>query len=393
MQASDEAQARARLRQQGMRVARLRREERAAGPDNSPAPASNPATARTRGRISAKQIALFTRQLATMLRAGLPLLQSLDVAIRGAGQSALAALLADVRQAVARGESLHAALARHPRQFDALFCNLVRAAEEAGMLDVMLERIALYREKSLALRGKVRAALAYPCAVVLVAIIVTVVIMLWVVPAFEQMFQQFGAELPLPTRIVMATARLLGQQGPWLLLGTLVSGVLAALAWRRYLPLRLAAQRLSLSLPLFGTLLRQAALARWSRTFGTLFGAGIALVEALETVSGAAGNVVYADASLAVRDAVRNGASLHAAMQATGVFPDLAVQMTAVGEEAGALDAMLARIADLNEREVDDAVTALTSLMEPVIMAVLGVVIGGLVVAMYLPVFRMGAVV
>jgi len=393
MQASDEAQARARLRQQGMRVARLRREERAAGPDNSPAPASNPATARTRGRISAKQIALFTRQLATMLRAGLPLLQSLDVAIRGAGQSALAALLADVRQAVARGESLHAALARHPRQFDALFCNLVRAAEEAGMLDVMLERIALYREKSLALRGKVRAALAYPCAVVLVAIIVTVVIMLWVVPAFEQMFQQFGAELPLPTRIVMATARLLGQQGPWLLLGTLVSGVLAALAWRRYLPLRLAAQRLSLSLPLFGTLLRQAALARWSRTFGTLFGAGIALVEALETVSCAAGNVVYADASLAVRDAVRNGASLHAAMQATGVFPDLAVQMTAVGEEAGALDAMLARIADLNEREVDDAVTALTSLMEPVIMAVLGVVIGGLVVAMYLPVFRMGAVV
>ena len=390
MQASDEAQARARLRQQGMRVARLRREERAAGLDNSPAPASNPATARTRGRISAKQIALFTRQLATMLRAGLPLLQSLDVAIRGAGQSALAALLADVRQAVARGESLHAALARHPRQFDALFCNLVRAAEEAGMLDSMLERIALYREKSLALRGKVRAALAYPCAVVLVAIIVTVVIMLWVVPAFEQMFQQFGAELPLPTRIVMATARL---HGPWLLLGTLATGVLAMLAWRRYLPLRLAAQRLSLSLPLFGKLLRQAALARWSRTFGTLFGAGIALVEALETVSGAAGNVVYADASLAVRDAVRNGASLHAAMQATGVFPDLAVQMTAVGEEAGALDAMLGRIADLNEREVDEAVTALTSLMEPVIMAVLGVVIGGLVVAMYLPVFRMGAVV
>ena len=386
IQASDEAQARARLRQQGMRVARLRRAERAADLDNGPAPAANPATARTRGRISAKQIALFTRQLATMLRAGLPLLQSLDIAIRGAGQSALATLLDDVRQAVARGESLHAALARHPRQFDALFCNLVRAAEEAGMLDSMLERIALYREKSLALRGKVRAALAYPCAVVLVAIIVTVVIMLWVVPAFEQMFQQFGAELPLPTRIVMATARLLGQHGPWLLLGTLVTGVLAMLAWRRYLPLRLAAQRLSLSLPLFGKLLRQAALARWSRTFGTLFGAGIALVEALETVSGAAGNVVYADA-------VRNGASLHAAMQATGVFPDLAVQMTAVGEEAGALDAMLARIADLNEREVDEAVTALTSLMEPVIMAVLGVVIGGLVVAMYLPVFRMGAVV
>jgi type IV pilus assembly protein PilC len=388
--AADEAQARARLRQQGLRVARLRRDDGARTADLTQDGSSTPIM---RGRITAKQIALFTRQLATMLQAGLPLLQSLDIAIRGATRTALAGLLADVRQAVARGDSLHAALARHPRQFDALFCNLVRAAEEAGMLDSMLERIALYREKSLALRGKVRAALAYPCAVVLVAVAVTVVIMLWVVPAFEQMFQQFGAELPLPTRIVIGMAHLLGRHGPLLLLGLLISGVTATLAWRRYPALRRAAQRLSLSLPLFGKLLRQAALARWSRTFGTLFGAGIALVEALETVAGAAGNVVYAEASLAVRDAVRNGASLHGAMQATGVFPDLAVQMTAVGEEAGALDAMLAKIAELNEREVDEAVTALTSLMEPVIMAVLGVVIGGLVVAMYLPVFRMGAVV
>lgn len=390
LQASDEAQARAQLRRQGLRVARLRREAGSVGSSTA-----TPVTPRkpSRARISDKQIALFTRQLATMLQAGLPLLQSLDIAIRGAGQGPLAGLLGEVRQQVSRGDSLHAALQRHPRHFDGLFCNLVRAAEEAGMLDSMLERIALYREKSLALRGKVRAALAYPGAVVLVAIVVTAVIMLWVVPAFEQMFQQFGAELPLPTRIVMNLARVLGRYWPMLLLGLAVSGLLALHAWRRYPALRARVQRLSLSLPIFGRLLRQAALARWSRTFGTLFGAGIALVEALETVAGAAGNVVFAEASLAVRDAVRNGASLHGAMQATGVFPDLAVQMTAVGEEAGALDAMLGKIAELNEREVDEAVSALTSLMEPVIMAVLGVVIGGLVVAMYLPVFRMGSVV
>ena len=364
LQASDEAQARAQLRRQGLRVARLRREAGSVGSTTTRVAPRKP----SRARISDKQIALFTRQLATML-------------------------LGEVRQQVSRGDSLHAALQRHPRHFDGLFCNLVRAAEEAGMLDSMLERIALYREKSLALRGKVRAALAYPGAVVLVAIVVTAVIMLWVVPAFEQMFQQFGAELPLPTRIVMNLARVLGRYWPMLLLGLAVSGLLALHAWRRYPALRARVQRLSLSLPIFGRLLRQAALARWSRTFGTLFGAGIALVEALETVAGAAGNVVFAEASLAVRDAVRNGASLHGAMQATGVFPDLAVQMTAVGEEAGALDAMLGKIAELNEREVDEAVSALTSLMEPVIMAVLGVVIGGLVVAMYLPVFRMGSVV
>lgn len=387
LQATDETQARTQLRRQGLRVARLRADVQPHAPtDTGPRPLA-------KGRISDKQIALFTRQLATMLQAGLPLLQALDIAIRGSGQGAMAGLLTSVRQSVSRGDSLHVALAQHPRHFDALFCNLVRAAEQGGLLDTMLERIALYREKSLALKGKVRAALAYPCAVVLVAIVVTVVIMLWVVPAFEQMFQQFGAELPLATRMVMSTARLLGQYGHLLLLSGIALAVLARQAWLRYPPMRRAAQRLSLSLPLFGPLLRQAALARWSRTFGALFGAGIALVEALETVAGAAGNVVYAQASLAVRDAVRNGASLHTAMQASGVFPDLAIQMTAVGEEAGALDAMLGKIAELNEREVDDAVAALTSLMEPVIMAVLGVVIGGLVVAMYLPVFRMGALV
>lgn len=388
--AADAALARALLRRQGLRVARIRAADGAAPGVRATAPS---ASAAVPGRIPEKQVVLFTRQLATMLQAGLPLLQSLDIAIRGAGSGPMAPLLRAIRADVSNGESLHVALGRHPRSFDALFCNLVRAAEQAGMLDAMLERIAGYREKSLALKGKVRSALAYPCAVVLVAVAVTTVIMLWVVPAFEQMFHDFGAELPLPTRIVMQLSRLLGRFWPELLaaLAALAGG--GALAWRRSARLRERLQRASLALPLAGPLLRQAAIARWSRTFGTLFGAGIPLVETLETVAGAAGNIAYAEASLAVRDAVRNGASLHAAMERTGVFPDLAVQMVAVGEEAGALDAMLAKVAELNEREVDDAVAALTSLMEPIIMAVLGVLIGALVVAMYLPVFRMGSVV
>lgn len=388
LQAHDAAAARQALRQAGVRVARLQ-------PADAPvaAQASGQPARTGRRRITDKQIVLFTRQLATMLQAGLPLLQALDIAIRGAGPDALGVLLATIRQDVARGDSLHAALARHPQRFDALFCQLVRAAESAGVLDSMLARIASYREKSLALKGKVRAALAYPCAVVLVAVAVTVVIMLWVVPAFEQMFRHFGAELPLPTRIVMTLSYALAQAWPWLLPGLAITVPLAVQAWRRWLPLRQRTQRLSLRLPVLGGLLGQAALARWSRTFGTLLGAGIALVQALETVAGAAGNVVIGQASLAVRDAVRNGASLHAAMQATGVFPDLAVQMTAVGEETGTLDAMLIKIAELNEREVDDTVAALTSLMEPAIMTVLGLVIGGLVIALYLPVFRMGSVV
>ncbi|WP_050468981.1 type II secretion system F family protein [Herbaspirillum chlorophenolicum] len=397
--AGDAALARALLRRQGIRVARIRAADGLASMAGDGASGRRPRSAQglspgaAHGRIPEKQVVLFTRQLATMLQAGLPLLQALDIAIRGAGATAMAALLRAIRNDVSQGESLHAALGHHPRHFDALFCNLVRAAEEAGMLDTMLERIAGYREKSLALKGKVRSALAYPCAVMLVAVVVTLVIMLWVVPAFEQMFHNFGAELPLLTRIVMQVSRLLAQWWPWLLAAIGMLGAAGLHAWRRSPGMRAATQRASLRLPVFGQLLRKAAIARWSRTFGTLFSAGIALVDALETVAGAAGNIAYADASLAIRDAVRNGASLHAAMEQTGVFPDLAVQMAAVGEEAGALDAMLGKIADMNEREVDDAVAALTSLMEPIIMVVLGILIGGLVIAMYLPIFRMGSVV
>ncbi|MBP0598495.1 type II secretion system F family protein [Herbaspirillum sp. LeCh32-8] len=388
--ADDEALARALLRRQGIRVGRMR----VASPESSQGSIAAAASARVaRARIPEKQIVLFTRQLATMLQAGLPLLQALDIAARGAGAGPLATLLRTVRADVMQGESLHAALGRHPRHFDSLFCNLVHAAEQAGLLDSMLERIAAYREKSLALKGKIRSALAYPCAVVVVAVVVTAIIMLWVVPAFEQMFRNFGAELPLPTRIVLEASRLFGRCWPGLLGGIAIVAVAAVQAWRRQPAWRAQVERTSLRLPLFGPLLRQAVIARWSRTFGTLLAAGVPLLETLETVAGAAGNAAYAEASLAIRDAARNGASLNAAMQASGVFPDLAVQMAAVGEEAGTLDAMLIRIAELNEREVDDAVATLTSLMEPFIMAVLGVLIGALVAAMYLPVFRMGSVV
>ncbi|EJN02846.1 type II secretion system F family protein [Herbaspirillum sp. YR522] len=384
--AHDVALARAALRRQGLRVARIG----AAGTRGGAAATTRRATGRARGRISDKQVAAFLRQLATMLQAGLPLLQALDIATDD-GRGEMAPLLQAIRADVAAGESLHAALARHPRQFEPLVCNLVRAAELAGMLDSMLDRIALYREKSLALRGKIRAALAYPCAVLAAAMVVTVVIMLWVVPSFEEMFRNFGAELPWPTRVVVTLSRGLARH--WLpLLGALVlAGVGARLLLRRP-GVRQAWQRASLSLPLAGGLLRRAAIARWSRTFGTLFGAGIVVVDALESAAGSAGNIVFAEASLAMRRAVGHGTTLHAAMRDSGVFPEMTVQMVAVGEQSGALDAMLARVAELAEREVDDAVNALTSLMEPIIMAVLGILIGGLVVAMYLPIFNMGSV-
>jgi len=393
--AHDVALARAALRRQGVRIARIGVAAGTSGGrpgtiSSTRRIASRPAHRRRRAGIGDQQVAAFLRQLATMLQAGLPLLQALDIA-RGDGAADMAALLQTVRADVAAGESLHAALARHPRQFDPLVCHLVRAAEQAGMLDTMLERIALYREKSLALRGKIRAALTYPCAVLVAAMLVTLVIMLWVVPSFEEMFRSFGAELPWLTQAVMAISRALGRHWP-VLLGVLALGMVGAGWLRRQAWARAAWQRASLSLPLAGRLLRQAAIARWSRTFGTLFGAGIVVVEALESAAGSAGNVVYAEASHAMREAIGQGSTLQAAMRNTGVFPEMTIQMLAVGEESGALDAMLARVAELAEREVDDAVNALTSLMEPIIMAVLGILIGALVVAMYLPIFSMGSV-
>lgn len=388
--ASSEALARVQLQRQGLRNIALRKGT--ALPISTTSSSNKPRTL-FQQRISSKDIAIFTRQLATMLQAGVALLQALDIAIRGARQSPIQPLLETIRRDVAQGDSLHTALSRHPRQFDTLFCNLVRAAEHAGMLDTMLERIADYREKSLALRGKIRSALTYPCAVVFVALAVTAVIMLWVVPSFEQIFSNFGAELPLPTRIVMNMSAWLGHHWAWLLATSILLPLALQQSWQRSTQFQANLQRASLRVPLFGPLLRKAAIARWSRTFGTLFAAGISLIEALDMAGGAAGNAAYADASRQMRSALGNGASVHAAMQSANVFPDLAVQMAAIGEESGALEAMLSKIAEFNEREVDASIAALTSLMEPIIMTVLGLLIGGLVVAMYLPIFRMGSVV
>lgn len=344
-------------------------------------------------RIGEKDIALFTRQLATMLKAGVPLLQAFDIVARSQANPALARLVAGLRTEVEGGSGLHQAFGRHPRQFDALYCNLVAAGEQAGLLDELLARLAHYKEKTLATRSKVRAALVYPVAIVAFAVLVTSIIMIWVVPSFKEVFGSFGAALPLPTLIVIAISDFLTKY--WWMLITTIGGAGAWLirAWRRSPALQARADRWLLRLPVFGNIVRKAALARWSRTLATLFAAGVPLVDALQSVRGAAANAVYAEATATIGRDVGDGASLAAAIERTGVFPELVGQMVAIGEESGALDQMLAKVADFYEIEVDEAVAAISTLMEPFIMLVLGVVIGGLVIAMYLPIFKLGSVI
>ncbi|WP_034296721.1 type II secretion system F family protein [Herbaspirillum sp. RV1423] len=344
-------------------------------------------------RISGKDIALFTRQLATMLKAGVPLLQAFDIVARSHANPALGRLILGLRADVESGSSLHQAFARHPRHFDALFCNLVAAGEQAGLLDELLASLAHYKEKILETRSKVRAALVYPAAIVAFAVLVTSIIMIWVVPSFKEVFRSFGAELPLPTQVVIAISGFMTAYW-WALAGMLGGGAyLFARAWRRSVALQARTDRWLLKLPVFGDIVRKAALARWSRTLATLFAAGVPLVDALQSVSGAAGNAAYADATDVVRREVGDGASLAAALEHTGLFPDMVGQMVAVGEESGALDQMLAKVADFYEIEVNEAVASISTLMEPFIMLVLGVVIGGLVIAMYLPIFKLGSVI
>jgi type IV pilus assembly protein PilC len=344
-------------------------------------------------RIGEKDIALFTRQLATMLKAGVPLLQAFDIVARSQANPALARLVAGLRADVEAGSGLHQAFGRHPRQFDALYCNLVAAGEQAGLLDELLARLAHCKEKTLATRSKVRAALVYPAAIVAFAVLVTSIIMIWVVPSFKEVFGSFGAALPLPTLIVIAISDFMTKY--WWMLAATIGGAIAWLlrAWRGSSALQAKADRWLLRLPVFGNVVRKAALARWSRTLATLFAAGVPLVEALQSVRGAAANAVYAEATAVIGRNVGDGASLAAAIEGTGLFPDLVGQMVAIGEESGALDQMLAKVADFYEIEVDEAVASISTLMEPFIMLVLGVVIGGLVIAMYLPIFKLGSVI
>jgi type IV pilus assembly protein PilC len=364
------------LRRQGIRVLKVKRLSLRGG-----------------GTIKDRDITFFTRQLSTMMRAGVPLLQSFDIVARGHSNARFSRMLLDIKARVEAGSSLSQAFRRHPMHFDGLYCNLVAAGEQAGVLDTVLDRLATYKEKILAIKGKIKSALFYPAMVVTVAIVVVTVIMVFVIPSFKEVFASFGASLPGPTLIVIAISDFFVAY--WLLVLMLMIGAVvgAWFLWKKVPAFRRIFDRLSLNMPVIGKVLRQAAIARWSRTLATMFAAGVPLVDALDSVAGAAGNQVYADATRRIRTDVSTGTSLSGAMITTDVFPNMVLQMTQIGEESGSLDGMLNKVADFYEREVDDAVTALSSLMEPILMVFLGVIVGGLVIAMYLPIFKLGAVV
>ncbi|WLI89885.1 type II secretion system F family protein [Massilia sp. R2A-15] len=344
-------------------------------------------------KITGKDIALFTRQLATMMKAGVPLLQSFDIVGKGHANPSMAKLIMDLRNDIETGTSLNNAFRKYPLYFDPLFCNLVGAGEQAGILEDLLTRLAVYKEKTLAIKGKIKSALTYPISILAIAFIVTAVIMIWVVPAFKQVFASFGADLPTPTLVVMAISEFFVAWW-WMIFGSLGAAIYFFFqAWQRSPKVQRFMDVALLKAPVFGGVIRKAAIARWTRTLATMFAAGVPLVEALDSVGGAAGNVVYLDATRKIQSEVSTGTSLTMAMQNANVFPPLVTQMVAIGEESGALDSMLGKVADFFEEEVDEAVAALSALMEPMIMVILGVLIGGLVIAMYLPIFKLGSVV
>jgi len=372
MRAVGTAQVNALLRRQGVRVVEVKR-QRLRG-----------------GSISEKDIALFTRQMATMMKSGVPLLQAFDIVGKGHSNAAVAKLLFDIKTEVETGSSLKQAFEKHPLYFDALFCNLIGAGEAAGILDSLLERLATYKEKILAIKSKIKAALFYPAAIVVVAFVITSIIMIFVIPSFKSVFASFGADLPAPTLMVMAMSDFFVEYW-WAIFGGIgFAGWFFFYTWKRSKKMQMFMDRFMLRIPVFGGLVRKSAIARWTRTLATMFAAGVPLVEALDSVAGAAGNYDYYVATKKVQSEVSTGSSLTSAMAGTEVFPNMVIQMVTIGEEAGSLDAMLSKVADFYEQEVDDSVEALSSLMEPMIMVVLGTLIGGLVIAMYLPIFKMG---
>ncbi|MFT5644190.1 MAG: type IV pilus assembly protein PilC [Janthinobacterium sp.] len=344
-------------------------------------------------KITDKDISLFTRQLATMMKAGVPLLQSFDIVGKGHSNPSVSKLVMDLRIDIETGTSLNQAFRKYPLYFDPLFCNLVGAGEQAGILEDLLTRLAIYKEKTLAIKAKIKSALMYPVSILAIAFIVTAVIMIWVVPAFKEVFSSFGAALPAPTLFVMAISEFFVQWWYLIFGGIFGSIYFFFQAWRRSAKIQRMMDIALLKAPIFGAVIRKATIARWTRTLATMFAAGVPLVESLDSVGGAAGNAVYLDATRRIQNEVSTGTSLTAAMQNAEVFPNLVTQMVSIGEESGSLDAMLGKVADFYEDEVDEAVAALSSLMEPLIMVILGVLIGGLVVAMYLPIFKLGSVV
>jgi len=344
-------------------------------------------------KITDKDITLFTRQLATMMKAGVPLLQAFDIVGKGHANPSVSKMILDLRSDIETGTSLNQAFRKFPLYFDPLFCNLVAAGEQAGILEDLLTRLAIYKEKTLAMKAKIKSALMYPVSILAVAFIVTAVIMIWVVPAFKEVFTSFGADLPAPTVFVMNLSEFFVSYW-YIIFGGLFGGLYFFFqSWRRSLKMQQSMDRLLLRLPVFGDVIRKATVARWTRTLSTMFAAGVPLVESLDSVGGASGNAVYLEATRRIQTEVSTGTSLTVAMQNAEVFPSMVTQMVAIGEESGALDSMLGKVADFYEEEVDDAVASLSSLMEPAIMVILGVLIGGLVVAMYLPIFKLGSVV
>ena len=376
MRATGEVAVQATLRRQGFVVTRIKKQ-----------------SARSGGKVEEKDIVLFTRQLATMMKAGVPLLQSFDIVAKGSTNAAVTRLLIEIKTDIETGSNLNSAFRKHPLYFDQLYCNLVGAGEQAGILESLLDRLATYKEKTLALKKKIKGAMSYPITVLTVAFIVTAIILIFVVPQFKSVFSSFGADLPGPTLVVIAMSEFFVSYW-WAMFGG-VAGVIFGFAAikKRSLAVQIALDRVVLKLPLFGPLLQKAIVARWTRTLATMFAAGVPLVESLESVGGAAGNYVYKVATKQIQNEISTGNTLVAAMQNSNVFPSMVLQMVAIGEESGALDSMLSKVADFFEAEVDDAVENLTALMEPMIMAILGVVIGGLVIAMYLPIFKLGSVV
>ena len=376
LRAAGEATAQNTLRRQGILVTKIKKRKMSSGK-----------------KIKPKDIALFTRQMATMMKAGVPLLQSFDIVGRGNPNPSVTRLLNEIRQDVETGTSLSIAFRRHPMYFDDLYCNLVEAGESAGILESLLDRLATYMEKTEAIKSKIKSALMYPTSVIIVAFVVVTLIMLFVIPAFKEVFSSFGADLPAPTMFMIGMSEFFTTYW-WLIFGILGGGIYFFLqAWKRSPKVQVFMDRALLKLPVFGALIDKSCIARWTRTLSTMFAAGVPLVEALDSVGGASGNIIYKEATDKIQKSVSIGTSLAVAMTDANVFPSMVLQMCAIGEESGAIDHMLGKAADFYEAEVDEMVAGLSSLMEPIIIVFLGTIIGGIVVSMYLPIFKLGQVV
>src|ERR1700682_2467330 len=375
--AANEAALRADLRRQGVAATRVK----------------TPSSIRSGGKVTPMDIAVFSRQLATMMSAGIPMVQAFEIIGNGHEKPAMQKLVLDIKGTIEGGSTLHESLAKHPLYFDDLFVNLVEAGEQAGALETLLDKIATYKEKTEALKKKVKKALFYPAAVLVVAVIVTVILLIFVIPQFESLFKGFGADLPAFTQMVVNLSRFMQHQG-WIV-GIVVGGAIYTFLYfhKRSRNMRRALDRAMLKFPIIGPILVKSAIARFARTLSTMFAAGVPLVEAMQSVAGATGNIVYEEGTLRMKDEVATGQRLQRAMENTGLFPNMVVQMIAVGEESGALDTMSGKVATFYEEDVDAAVDSMSSLLEPLIMAILGVLVGGLVIAMYLPIFKLGSVV